>query len=170
MRAPVEVFRHKPVAVETDLAQCRAMVREHSRYVVEGFSGLVTRRWAIPRDDEQLELFPIQQTFAISLFFPLRETSPASGGGGNSSSRKRHAGSSLQNPQNTFQESSIRGPGSSPWVTAALELGRRGGDQSPLFIAQQLLYILHNRSSPFNLPHHVSTCFEAEPVYETCSN
>ncbi|HEY5037732.1 MAG TPA: hypothetical protein VIJ93_01515, partial [bacterium] len=58
----------------------------------------------------------------------------------------------LQNPQNTLKTSPVRCWWSAALVSSPPRLGQQKLNQLPLRIGQQLLSILHDKSSPANLP------------------
>jgi hypothetical protein len=73
-------------------------------------------------------------------------------GDGYSSGKNRHATPGLQHPQNTFKTRSVGRPRTAPVVPPAPELGKQRRDQLPRLIAQQLLLLLHHRSSTVHPP------------------
>ncbi len=86
------------------------------------------------------------------LLFPLPQPSPTGGGRGILVRQESPRRPGLQHPQNAFKTRSVGRPGTAPVVPPAPGLGKQRRDQLPLLIGQQLLPLLHDRSSTGQQP------------------
>src|SRR5579883_2085867 len=82
-----------------------------------------------------------------------RQPSPAGRGRGELVGQKAPRRTRLQHPQNALETSPVRGCRPPPFVSSASRLRKQRLNQLPLLVCQQLLPLLHGRSSTAYPPH-----------------
>jgi DNA-binding transcriptional regulator YhcF (GntR family) len=88
-----------------------------------------------------------------TLLLPLPQTPPAGRRGRKLIRQKSPRRPGLQHPQDAFKARPVRCPWSASVVLSAQRFWKQWLDQLPLCVAQQLLPLLHDRSSTTNPPH-----------------